>query len=454
MPKADSPVTLPVAELAPSKSPSVPCENLDAAIRAARQRFVARNPNSGKLFGKAAEYLPGGNTRTLLYTAPYPVFMKKGEHYQVFDEDGHAYTDFVGELTAGLYGHSHPLIKKTLIDTINNIGLNLGSTIAQETAHAKLICSRFHLDKVRFTNSGTEANLHALAGARKFTGKRKVAVFSGGYHGAVLGFWDGVQENGVDQDDWVIGRYNDAGLAKRLIEKDDIGAVLVEGMQGAGGCIPGTKEFLMQIQESAKKIGAVFILDEVMTSRLGPSGLQAIVGLKPDLTTFGKYLGGGLAFGAFGGREDIMAVYDPRSPGSLAHSGTFNNNTLVMHAGFTALSEIYKPEVAVEFNRVGDSFRTSLQSVSKGTKMSVTGLGSICGIHFSQNGQTEISSRESIEEDMPLKDLFYMELMENGFWINKRGSMALILGTPQSELDRFVECVESFLRRHKSLVSL
>lgn len=146
------------------------------------------------------------------------------------------------------------MIQKCLIDTITNVGLNLGSTIAQEAAHAKLMCSRFHLDKVRFCNSGTEANMHALAGARYFTGKRKVVVFSGGYHGAVFGFWDGVQENGVDKHEWVIGRYNDVEGAKKLIEQDDIAAVLVEGMQGAGGCIPGTREFLHQVQESAKKV--------------------------------------------------------------------------------------------------------------------------------------------------------------------------------------------------------
>ena len=191
-----------------------------------------------------------------------------------------------------------------------------------------------------------------------------------------------------------------------------------------------------------------------MTSRLGPSGLQAILGLTPDLTTFGKYLGGGLAFGAFGGKEEIMAVYDPRSSSSLAHSGTFNNNSLVMHAGFVGLSEIWKPEVAVAFNERGDSFRAELQKVSSGTKMSVTGRGSLCGIHFSPNGETEISSRESIDEDMQLKELFFMEMMEDGFWITKRGSMALILGTPKSELDRFVLSVVEFLKRHKSLISL
>ena len=191
-----------------------------------------------------------------------------------------------------------------------------------------------------------------------------------------------------------------------------------------------------------------------MTSRLGPSGLQAILGLKPDLTTFGKYLGGGLAFGAFGGRADIMAVYDPRSPNSLAHSGTFNNNTLVMHAGFIGLSEIWKQEVAVEFNMLGDYFRRELQRISEGTKMSVTGRGTIIGIHFSTSGVAEISCREDIDEDWELKDLFFMELMEDGFWNTRRGSIALILGTPKSELDRYVASVEKFLERHRSLVAL
>jgi len=191
-----------------------------------------------------------------------------------------------------------------------------------------------------------------------------------------------------------------------------------------------------------------------MTSRLSPSGLQSILGLSPDMTTFGKYLGGGLAFGAFGGREEIMAVYDPRSPNSLAHSGTFNNNTLAMHAGYTGLSEIWKPEVCIEFNKLGDDFRAALQEACKGTKMSVTGRGSLNAVHFSPNGVTGILCRESIHEDYELKELFFMEMMEDGFWITKRGSLALILGTPKEELDRFVACVEKFLERHKDLVSL
>jgi glutamate-1-semialdehyde 2,1-aminomutase len=136
-----------------------------------------------------------------------------------------------------------------------------------------------------------------------------------------------------------------------------------------------------------------------MTSRLSPSGLQAILGLLPDLTTFGKYLGGGLAFGAFGGiggRGDIMEVYDPRSLSALAHSGTFNNNTLAMHAGFTGLSEIWKPDVAIEFNQLGDYFREALKNTCRGTRMSVTGRGTLNAIHFSEKGVANILCREDI----------------------------------------------------------
>jgi len=191
-----------------------------------------------------------------------------------------------------------------------------------------------------------------------------------------------------------------------------------------------------------------------MTSRLSPSGLQGILGLSPDLTTMGKYLGGGLAFGAFGGRADIMAVYDPRSPNSLAHSGTFNNNTLAMHAGFVGLSEVWKPEVAIEFNKLGDNFRAALEKECKGTKMSVSGRGSLTAIHFSQNGETKIICQDSIKEDWGLKDLFFLEMMEEGFWLTRRGSMALILGTPKEELDKFVRVVGKFLEKHKELIAL
>ena len=230
--------------------------------------------------------------------------------------------------------------------------------------------------------------------------------------------------------------------------------MLVEGLQGSGPAIVGTHDFLQQVQSSARKAGAIFVLDEVMTSRLAPGGIQELEGLQPDLTTLGKYLGGGITFGAFGGREDIMAIYDPRSTKGLAHSGTFNNNVLGMAAGFVGISKVYTPEVAVKANAQGDEFRKSLQAISHGTKMTVTGRGTIVGIHFLKDGKKELASYRERKDDHDLKELFWFEMIEDGFWTHKRGYIPLILGTPQEELDRFVKSVSNFLKRHESLTKL
>ncbi|KAI7169832.1 hypothetical protein KC316_g11405 [Hortaea werneckii] len=426
------------------------------ALATAQLLYVVSNPASRELHEEAAKSLPGGNTRSLLHNAPFPIAIKRGSGYSLISEDGHTYTDLVGELTAGLFGHSNPLIHSTLKAALDNVGLSLGATTRLESQHARLMCDRFGLDRVRFTNSGTEANMHAIQAARRYTGKRKVVVFAGGYHGAVFCFASGAPaSNNVDLDDWVVAEFNNVADARAKIEgTDGVAAVLVEGMQGAGPCIVGTDDFLQAVQASARKAGAVFILDEVMTSRLAPGGLQSLVSLKPDLTSFGKYLGGGITFGAFGGRLDIMAVYDPRVANSLAHSGTFNNNTLGMSAGYVGLSQIYTPEVAVAFNKVGDDLRSKLQDASVGTKMTVTGRGSVLGIHFLKDGRKELLSVKERQDDVQLKELFGFEMLVDGFWITRRGSIALVMGTPQSELDRFVSCVKRFLKRHEKFVKL
>ena len=225
--------------------------------------------------------------------------MKCGKGPYLWSEDGRKYVDFVGEMTAGLYGHSHPVIRETIVSTFDNVGMSLGSTTVQEQKYAAFLCERFRLDRVRFTNSGTEANIHAINGAKHFTGRSKVAVFRGGYHGAALSFATAeIAPNTMNKGYFVVGRYNDVQSARNIIEgTSDLAAVVVEAMQGSGGCIPGDADFLHQIQETARRVGAVFILDEVMTSRLAPGGLQSVLGLRPDITTFGKYLGGGFAFG-------------------------------------------------------------------------------------------------------------------------------------------------------------
>jgi glutamate-1-semialdehyde 2,1-aminomutase len=202
------------------------------------------------------------------------------------------------------------------------------------------------------------------------------------------------------------------------------------------------------------QVNAVFILDEVLTSRLAAGGLQSLVGLKPDLTTLGKYLGGSLAFGALGGRRDIMAVFDPRSPGALPHSGTFNNNTVTMRVGCAGLKHVYTPQVAEELNNRGDSFLKKLQVVSKGTQLCFTGRGSLICSHFVASGSSQVRSIVDLEENETLKELYWLEMIEKGFWVARRGSLAISLCVPQAELNRFVKETEDFLARHWNEVAL
>ena len=190
-----------------------------------------------------------------------------------------------------------------------------------------------------------------------------------------------------------------------------------------------------------------------MTSRISAHGLAHLRGLQPDLKTFGKWLGGGLTFGAFGGRADIMKVFDPRLGGSISHSGTFNNNTLVTHAGYAGLTKVYTPEAAVAFTRTGDGLRARLNQVAQGTRVQFTGVGTIMAIHIPQEAISTPLGR-GVEEMQSLKDLFWFEMLQEGFWVARRGFFALILGTPQSELDRFVGAVESFISKYREALAI
>ncbi|EAQ92094.1 hypothetical protein CHGG_00329 [Chaetomium globosum CBS 148.51] len=390
-----------------------------AALAAAEARFIANNPLSKAQHDLAIGTLPGGNTRTLLHTSPFPLAMRQGKDSYVWDV---------------------PPPRTNTPTPRSSARASASTACAWPTRAPKPTCTRWRA-------------------ARHHTGRRRVVVFSGGYHGAVLGFGDGVPGvNAVDREDFVVvPRYNDLVLARRVIEGvEGLAAVLVEAVQGAGGCIVGGREFLMGVREAAREKGAVFILDEVMTSRLAPGGLGVEMGLEPDMVTLGKYLGGGLAFGAFGGREEVMRVYDPRVPGSLPHSGTFNNNTLVMSVGKTALGEVYTPEVCVEFNEKADRFRERLEGVAKGSRLSFTGKGSMIGLHFTEDGTEDITCGEDVKgkTTQDLKDLFWFEMLEAGFWVTRRGLIALILGTPDEDLDQFVEAVGAFLERHKAIMML
>mgnify|MGYP000728259418 CR=1 FL=1 len=328
--------------------------------------YVAANPKSLARFEAAAGPMPGGNTRTVLHFSPFPLTFAKGEGCWLDDLDGHRYADFLGEYSAGLYGHSNPVIAEAIRTALAD-GIVLGGPNRYEGELAAEICRRFpSIDQVRFTNSGTEANLLALAAARLATGRQTVMVMEGGYHGGVLYFGHHKSEINV-AGPWVFGSYNDLEATLAVIEREkaDLAAVLIEPMMGSGGGICASREYLQGLREACDRHGIVLIYDEVMTSRMSPGGQQARLGVLPDMTTLGKYLGGGLSFGAFGGRADLMARFDPRRPDAVSHAGTFNNNVLSMAAGLAGLTKVLTAEAQAALTARGEALRDRLNAIAQ-----------------------------------------------------------------------------------------
>lgn len=429
----------------PAEHPGASSEpQLSAAVSAAYASYSNRNPRSREMIATASLYLPGGNTRTSLWQNPFPLCMARGEGSRLEDVDGHEYVDFLGEFSAGIYGHSPQIIKDAIKDALDE-GLNLSSHTYREGQLAALICSRFSSMKlVRFTNSGTEANLMALLAAKRVTGRHKTLVFKGAYHGSVLSFPPG-DFTSRTADDFICARYNDPGGTRALIEenRNDLAAIIVEPMLGAGGCIPGTPEFLRSLRRDAERAGAVLIFDEIQTSRLSVGERQALLDIAPDLTTIGKFFGGGLAFGCFGGRRDIMEIFDPRRPDALPHAGTFNNNTLTMAAATAAVSRLLTAEALDDLNGRGDRLRESILGMFRtaDAPFTVTGLGSLMNIH-------PVVPRARTEG---LRKLLFFELAAAGIYIAARGLIALSVAITNDDIACLLRALEHFLRKHRAL---
>ena len=426
-------------------------EALDEAVRAEVRRYVDRNPLSAHRHERAVKAMPGGNTRSILHFDPFPLAFERGDGAHLWSLDGHQYVDFLGEFTAGLYGHSEKVVLDAVRDALDR-GLSFGGVNDLEPRLAELVCARFpSLDLVRFTNSGTEANLMALALAVATTGRREVLVFRGGYHGGVLTF--GAEPSPVTvPHQWVLADYDDVPGTRALLREHgrELAAVLVEPMLGAGGCVPASQEFLEMLRAETSATGTVLVFDEVMTSRLSPGGLQQVTGVLPDLTTLGKYLGGGLSFGAFGGRADLMAAFDPTRPGALFHAGTFNNNVLTMSAGIAGLEHVLDDDTLADVNDRGDRLRAALDAVARTAGMHVSGRGSLMTIHAGV--PPHAPAAPVAREHALVKELVFFALLERGFWLARRGMVTVSIPVTDRMCDDLVAAYDDVVRTHRDVL--
>ncbi|MCJ1288580.1 hypothetical protein MMC34_000108 [Xylographa carneopallida] len=450
-----------------------PLDALSEAVLKARTEYILANPKSSQAFSESCQYMPGGNTRTVLHASPFPLTFKQGAGSSLTSLDGDTYLDLLGEYTAGIYGHNNPTIRAAIDKVLTN-GWNFGGTNTYEKTLAKLVCQRFSptIELVRFTNSGTEANMCAIAAAIAWTRRKKILVFFHGYHGSTISFHSVGDKMNLPHE-WLVSRYNDIDLTNALLEglpSGSLAAILVEPMLGSGGGIPGSEPFLRYLRKTATHLGALLIFDEVMTSRLSYRGLGYKLGIRPDLMTLGKWLGGGMTFGAFGGRRDIMEMFDPRI-GKLSHAGTFNNNIVTMAAG-CAGCELLDEDRINKLNEIGDYFTNSIKTIlqhhglcgsageifsvynsENGTiqppsvttaqppKMWVSGIGSILVMHFSKPGK-----------DL-LLELFYHHMLQKRIYLAQRGFMALSIEITKKDTERFVKAMDEFIVKYKQLIT-
>lgn len=417
---------------------------IDEELTQARQRYRARRPVGSAMHDEACKVMPGGNTRTVLYHPPFPLRVARAFTSRIIDVDGFEYVDLLGEYTAGLYGHSNDTIRDAIRAALDD-GLSLGAHNTYEARFAATLIERFPaLELVRFTNSGTEANLMAVSLARVVKQRPAIAVAVGGYHGGLLYFGGGGSPVNAPYD-VVLLPYNDTQESLTLISDnaERLAAVVIEPVMGSAGCIPATADYLHGLREITTAKDVLLIADEVMTSRLGPHGALAEHGITPDLMTLGKYLGGGLSFGAFGGRRDLMQRFDPASPQALPHAGTFNNNVLTMAAGLAGLTEVLDDDVIIALNDRGDRFRASLHSAVRDFGWCATGSGSMIGLHPVHGPVHSPSDLSSA--DTQLRELLFLELLERGWYIAMRGFMSLSLDITDDDTDGFVHAVSDIL---------
>ena len=380
--------------------------------------------------------MPGGSTRSVLDFPPFPFRVASASASRLVDVDGFGYVDLLGDYSSGLLGHDPGPVGSAVTAALER-GWSYGGVHTDEVRFAEAIVDRFpSIDQVRFTNSGTEANLMAIQLARHHTGRDRIVVADLAYHGGLLYFGHG-GEALLPPFDFARLEYNDLDGVAATVD-DTCAAVLIEPMMGAAGCIPATDEFLRALRSRCDETGSLLVFDEVMTSRTAFGGQQSRCGVLPDLTTLGKYLAGGMTFGAFGGRADVMAAFDPARGGELTHGGTFNNNVVSMAAGAAASGELLTEAVLDELFARGESLHARLSDLFEASPLPfcVTGLGSLMNVH-AVTGPVH-SPRDLAHLDPELRELLFHELLERGVYLAARGYIALTSAFTDDDADLVV----------------
>ena len=410
-----------------------------------RRRFQTRTLRSRERFQRALGVFPGGDTRAVTFYEPYPVAMERAAGIQLVDLDGNRYADFLLNYTSLICGHRHPEVAAAAAEAMSRLTGVAAPVPGQVELAAELIRRVPSVERVRFTNSGSESTLLAVWAARAFTGRRVVIKTVGGYHGCVpeleRGLRDGAFPPGVPPDTPVRAvAFNDPGALRAAIAEagDSLAAVVLEPVLGSGGVIAPEPGYLREAGALTRQAGALLVFDEVITFRLGPGGYQAVVGVEPDLTCFAKIIGGGFPVGAVGGRADVMDVFRPGGRRSISHSGTFNGNPVTVAAGLRVL-QLLDDAAYRELDRLGAALAEGLRAAIEraGVRAQVTRVGSLLNVHFTPAPPRDFDAAQAA--DPVAAAAFHLGMLNRGIFIAPRGMLTLATVTQPEDVERLVD---------------
>jgi glutamate-1-semialdehyde 2,1-aminomutase len=386
------------------------------------ERYRAATEKSAQLTKRAERVMPGGDTRTTTYYRPYPLTLKRGEGPFVWDVDGNKYIDLIGNYTSLVHGNAYPPIVEAVSKAVRD-GSSWPARSEAQIELATVLCERVEsVDRVRFCNSGTEAGMLAAHVARRLTGRKLILMARYGYHGSYDDLEIGLA--GQDGERTMLADFGEATVFEALLYErgSEIAAVFLEPILGSAGIVEPPAEFLGRVAEAAHSAGAMFVVDEVITLRLAEGGGQQIFDVKPDLTMFGKIIGGGFPVGALGGSEEVMSAFDPRNRGTIFHSGTFNGNPVTCAAGVVPVRELTQARIdkmAKQAERLAAELTRAAGQV--GLPFSVRHYGSLMNVFFLKEPPPATIARE----DARAIASFHLAALNQGLFLAPRGMIAL-----------------------------
>lgn len=402
--------------------------------------YIENTPGSAAAQVRAERGVVGGNSRGAAYWRPHPLTIERAVGTTLVDVDGREYTDMVNNYTALAHSHAYPPIVEAVTKQVA-AGTSWVANNVWQAELAELLIERIPaVESVRFTNSGSEAGILALTIARAITGRNKVLMARHGYHGILMEYEVGSFPGLMPQwrDTTYLGIYNDAESFEEILTRhgDEIAAVVLEPVMGAGGVVTATSEFLQRVQAAANAAGALFVLDEVITFRLSQGGAQALYGIEPDLTMLGKVIGGGYPVGAVGGKLAHMKVFDPAAA-KIVHSGTFCGNPVTMAAGVVSVRELTSERIE-RMDRLARRLATGLATHASNLRLplSIRRNGSLMNVFFTAD-EPRVPGQG--REDAQAMHLFFLAALNHGLALAPRGLICLSTVMNDALIDTVVQ---------------